>query len=320
MSLPLVCVVILNWNRAKDTAECVASVLQMDYPNCRVIVVDNGSTDGTPEKLHASFPAIDVIVNATNLGFAAGNNVGIEFALRHEAGYVFLLNNDTVVDKALLRELVNVGEANSQAGVLGPKIYYHDDPDRIWFVGADRNPLAFTVINWALGKKDRGQFDQIRKVDFICGAGMLVKREVWERIGLLDPSYFMYYEDSDFCVRAKMAGYTLLSAPKAYMWHKVPINRQGEMSPTKVYDRARSGMRFFRKHTKGVHFGLVLLLRLGYAGYQMVVETLRGNGRIVGPYVKGLYEGLVETVPSSGNTHRGSAADAGLAEGRPWKK
>ena len=294
MRSPLVYVIILNWNRAEDTAECVDSVLKMDYPNHKVVVVDNGSADGSPEVLRTRFPTIEVIANGVNLGCAAGNNIGIEHALRRKADYVFLLNNDTIVDRALLRELVIVGEVNPQVGILGPKIYYYEDPDRIWFVGANRNPIAFTVINRALGKKDKGQFDQAREVGFICGAGMLVKREVWERIGLLDTRYFMYYEDSDFCVRAKASGYKLLYVPKAKMWHKVPVNRQGEMSPTKLYYRARSGLRFLRKHTKGVHFGLVLFLRLGYAGYLIVTETLRGNGRIAKPYLGGLYDGLVE--------------------------
>ena len=129
---PLVYIIILSWNGKGDTVECLRSLELLEYPNHKLLVVDNASSDGTAEAVRKEFPGVELIVNERNLRFAGGNNVGISYAVARGAHYVLLLNNDTVVDKALVRALVDVAESAPEIGMVGPKIYYYQDRNRLW--------------------------------------------------------------------------------------------------------------------------------------------------------------------------------------------
>ena len=133
---PRVAVIVLNWNGREDTLECLRSIRSIAYSNFGVIVVDNGSTDGSVAAIRASQPSVEVIDTGENLGFAGGNNVGIRRALELGADYVLLLNNDTVVDPGLLRAFVAAAALHPEAGAFGAKIYFHSEPTRIWYAGA----------------------------------------------------------------------------------------------------------------------------------------------------------------------------------------
>jgi GT2 family glycosyltransferase len=177
MRLPLVYVVILNWNRRDDVVECVNSVTNMDYPRFRLLVVDNGSSDGSVESLEAKFPALEMIIHETNLGACEGRNVGIKYAIERGADYVALLDNDTVVDQHLLAELVKVGEADPQAGMLVPKAYSYWDRHRIASAGSRTcwfPPGRIKIIG--LGKKDNAILDKQREIEYAPGCAWLVKR------------------------------------------------------------------------------------------------------------------------------------------------
>ena len=215
---PKVSIIILNWNGLEDTVECLESLKDIDYPNYEIIVVDNGSTDGSCDFLKANFPYVRLIENNENLGFAEGNNCGIRQA---SGKYVLLLNNDVVVDRYFLKELVNVAESDPAIGAVGAVAYYYDDPQRIW--------QAAGMISWNRGRirivgrneVDEGQFNEVTEVDYVPGCSMLVRRELFERVGYLDPKYFVYYDETDWCIRAQRAGYRVLYAPRAKVWHKV---------------------------------------------------------------------------------------------------
>src|SRR4030067_3369990 len=218
---PKIYIVILNWNGINDTLGCIDSIQTLVYKNYELIVVDNGSEDNSSKIIRERYPNIIVIENESNLGYADGNNVGIEYALQHNADYVWLLNNDTFVDRNALTALVEIGEKNSEVGILGSKIFYYDRPNYIWFAGA--------MINWKRAESnhigqnevDRKQYDFIREIDRVTGCSMLVKRCVCERIGLLDGKLFLYTEEVDWCGRAKKNGYKIYYVPDSKVYHKI---------------------------------------------------------------------------------------------------
>jgi GT2 family glycosyltransferase len=254
-----VAIIVLTWNQRDFTLDCLASLAQLDYPADRlqVIVVDNGSQDGTAADVRSRFPAVTVIENGENLGFAAGNNVGIRAALASGARYIMLLNNDTVVEPGLVAKLVAVLDQHAQAGIVGPKMLYFEPPDVIWCAG--------NRINWLTGKTDRcgaevrdqGPAEPVREVDYITACAVLLRREVIEQVGLLDPRFFIYYEETDWCVRARRAGWRILYCPHARIWHKVSA-AMGTTSPATDYYFNRNRLLFLAKNLSGPRRALAL--------------------------------------------------------------
>ncbi|MFV9505140.1 MAG: glycosyltransferase family 2 protein [Oscillochloridaceae bacterium umkhey_bin13] len=222
-----VAIIVLCYNGIADTLACLASLRQLDYPReqSQVIVLDNASQDSTPERVRAAFPEVVVIENGANLGFAAGNNVGLRYALAHGYDYALLLNNDTEVASDFLSLLVAAAEASPRTGVVGPTIYYHADPDLIWSAGGRIDWQRGIGLMEGTGTRDVGQ-DQgrLHPVDFVTGCAMLVKREVLEQAGLLDERFFMYYEETEWAVRIARAGYGIVHVPAAKVWHKIPLD------------------------------------------------------------------------------------------------
>jgi GT2 family glycosyltransferase len=293
MPEPVVYVLILNWNMKDDTAECVASVLETDYPNYRVLVVDNGSADGSPECLNRSFPSIEMIVNPENLGFAAGNNVGIRHALRMGADYVFLLNNDTIVDASMLSSLVACGESADCIGLVAPNILYYDDKNRIWRLGDRVHRWLPVPLSVGRNQIDRGQFADPFDVDYVTFCGALIKRAVLKTIGLLDERFFFTYEDADFCRRARDAGYRVVCQPRARMWHKVSLSAQKDAANIR-YLKSKSRAMFYRSYAHGLHPSLTAAyLCMNTLGTAMTL-ALRGDMQLARLAVRGLYNGYRE--------------------------
>ena len=182
---PKVVIIILNWNGKEDSLRCLYSLRELKYPNYEVLFVDNGSHDDSVACVSQNFSEVEIIENKKNLGFAEGNNVGIRWALKKRAEYIFLLNNDTFVDNYLLDHLIACGEGNPEAGILGPKVYYFESSRRFYSAGAEINFHEFVVKPRGHNQEDAGQFDNMTEVDFIVGCGLLIKRKVIEEIGLL---------------------------------------------------------------------------------------------------------------------------------------
>jgi GT2 family glycosyltransferase len=251
MNSPSVTSVILNWNNASDTIECLESVSRMSYPNCRTLVVDNGSTDDSVARIRAAWPAVELLELGGNLGYAEGNNVGIRHALDHRAEYVFVLNNDTLVSSDVMTRLVEVMETDSRIGMAGPKVYCTDPADRIFAEGS--------LVLWNRGLiKHRGMLQgdtpgrtAVESVDFLVGCGMLVRRALIEEVGLLDPQYYLNYEDVEWSVRARRSGFRVLYVPKAVIWHKVSATL-GRASAANTYYMTRNALRFFWRNAPGV--------------------------------------------------------------------
>lgn len=262
--LPYVIIVVLNWNGLADTLECLESLSHVDYPSYEAVVVDNGSTDGSVKAIQGRFPNTRLIENSENLGFAGGNNVGLRHALACDVDYVLLLNNDTVVDPRFLIELIEVARADGEIGIASPLILRYDAPDEIWTAGA--------VIDWADGSTQRlrageatHREEPVFDVDFVSGCALLAKREVMETIGLLDPDFHLYYEEADFCVRARKQDYRIVCVPKAKIWHKVSRSL-GTTSPLVSYYMTRNALLFLRRNLSGIHMGLSVQRNLASVG------------------------------------------------------
>jgi GT2 family glycosyltransferase len=303
MSAPSVCIVILNWNRKDDVLECLESVMKLEYPNYQVVVVDNASTDGSPEVIEKEFPEVKVLVNDANLGFAAGNNVGLQYALRRGDEYALLLNNDTVIAPNLLRELVTVGESDEQTGIVSPKIYYYEGGNKLWYAGAKKGWLRGIGATIGLDEEDKGQYNAAQRVDYAFGCGMLIKREVLKKVGLLDPRFFMYHEDCDFCLRAARAGFKTVYVPQARMWHKVSASTK--TTPfIQDYHRARSRVIFFMKHLRGFRLLIVLLWELPHL-LRIILSRIQ-QGKLKNAYacVKGYINGFVSCLPNLAERYR----------------
>lgn len=235
MDSPKVFVLILNYNGKDTLPRCLQSVYRMNYPDFEVVVIDNDSKDGSIEEAKHLYPRAHFIKNDTNLGFAAGNNVGIRFALEKGADYVWLVNNDAQVEKDTLSKLVAAGERQPKVGILSPLIL-HSDTKNIWF--------GKGVIDWTSMKTRHVSPPTLLHPfasEYICGCAMLVKKEVFKKIGLLDERYFLYYEDADFSVRATRAGFELSVIPEAHVLHQ----EASSANPEKTYWLVVSGLQFF---------------------------------------------------------------------------
>ncbi|GAB4197485.1 MAG: glycosyltransferase family 2 protein [Roseiflexaceae bacterium] len=245
-TVPSVLIIVLCYNGVELTLECLASLRRISYPRADVLVVDNASSDGTPARVRAAFPEVQVIENGANLGFAAGNNAGLRQALAQGYDYALLLNNDTEVAPDFLNQLVAVAEADPAVGVVGPTICYYAAPDTIWSAGG--------LIDWrqglssmrGLNERDSGQYVTPALVDFVTGCALLCKRAVLERAGLLDERFFMYYEETEWCVRAVRAGFGIVHVPTARVLHKIPLDARSD-KPYVAYYMTRNRLLFLRQ-------------------------------------------------------------------------
>jgi len=240
---PKVFIVVINFNGWKDTEECLASLERVNYGNTEVILIDNASEKKPPE-LTDEFSGLKItqIFNEENLGFAGGNNQGIRLALKEGADYVLLLNNDTVVEPDFLKKMVEAAEEEETAGIVGPLILF-DSKKTIWSAGG-RIGRCFTrgeLIGYK--EKNEGQYRFVEQVDYISGTCLLIKTEFIRKIGLISEDYFLYYEDTDWCLRAKAVGGRCLLAPQAVIYHKASRSTR-EFSYPYIYYHSRNGLMF----------------------------------------------------------------------------
>jgi GT2 family glycosyltransferase len=250
---PLVHFVIINWNQPELTLACLESLSNLNYSPFQIVLVDNGSTDDSVALIRQNYPDVILIETGENLGYSAGNNVGIRYAMGHGAEYVFLLNNDTAIDKEMLLRMVAASEADPEVGMVGPTIYYFDPPNMLW--------SAVNSIRWPQGQIIRHGMNEAhpkvaddapaQEVDYVDSCAVLVKREVIEKVGMLDEAFFINYDDADWNIRARQAGFKIVYVPTACLWHKVSA-AMGQASPATTYYMTRNSLLFFWRHSRGL--------------------------------------------------------------------
>ncbi len=215
--LPLVYIIILNWNGINDTLECLESVFKLKYENFKVVVIDNASTDNSVATIRKCYPNVILIENKENLGYTGGNNIGIQYAIKNNADYIWLLNNDTIVEKSSLIELVKIGEANSDIGLLNPIIYHYNEPTKIQVPKRYINWENFSFIEKKIVKTTN---IEVNNNLILNGAALLIRKEVIKKIGHLREEYFAYWEDTEYSIRALKAGYLCAIVPSSKVYHK----------------------------------------------------------------------------------------------------
>ena len=301
-----VCVIITNWNQVDYTLACIETVIAQDYEQVSIMVVDNGSTDGTVDKVSAAYPQVDILALTENLGPTGGYNSGFRRALDNGFNFIFLLNNDTLLARNCISELVKDAQSSSDIGLVMPKIYYADEPALIWSVGGWENSWNYEVRRPGEKQVDQGQWEAALDIDDAPFCAVLLTRNLLQTVGLPDEDYFLYYEDRDFCRRAKDAGFRLRLAPKATMLHKVSVSSGGSGSPNERYWMARSSVIYFRKHAHGFRIAIVIFWRFGSAVRTSWKLLSQKRMPSLKAYWKGLADGFKQPI-SSGREDKNSA-------------
>lgn len=292
MRLPKVNIIILNWNGKKDTIECLDSLKKITYPNYEITLVDNGSTDGSVECLKKLYPKIEIIENQKNFGFAEGNNIGIKKAIIKRTDYVLLLNNDTIVEKEFLDKLIQVAESDPNIGIVGPTIYYYNDVNKIQSAGTKISLKTGTIKTFRLNKNDLGEYNNITDVDSVTGCALLAKSELFENIGYLIKEYFAYWEETEWCIRARKKGYKVMYVPQAKVWHKGGSSSK-KISGFHEYHTARNMLWCVRRHATKNQYILFLLYFFGYKIWVLTVYLcIRGGIKEVRSRLKGTIDGF----------------------------
>jgi GT2 family glycosyltransferase len=246
MSLPYVISVILNTNRRDDTLACLSSLTQSTYPNHSVIVLDNDSSDGSIEAIQEKYPCTLIVSLEKNMGYAGNNNVGIEIALQEKADWVFILNEDTVLNQNCIDKLVSEGEKDRKIGIVGPMVYHYDEPEYIQSAGGMLGQY-WESIHIAKNELDTGQMSTTHQVEWVSGCAIMVRSEVVKDIGMLDARFFYYWEETEWCLRAAKAGHKIMHVPSAKLWHK-GVQRDYTPKPSLMYYDTRNHLLLLKKH------------------------------------------------------------------------
>jgi len=237
---------------------------------------------------------IILIKNSENIGFPGGNNTGIKFVLKFfNPDYILLLNNDTVVEENFLGELVKNGESREDVGILGPKIYFYDDPHTIWSAGCKISWKLSRGIQIGTNEEDNGQYDTINEVEYVSGSAFLIKTEVIQRIGLMDETYFLYFEESDWTLKANQSGYKSLYIPQANLWHKVSKSGGGMHNPIGLYYITRNRWIFMEKWARKSDYYFFIIYQIGGALFlPLLLSIYNKNFKLFNSYYKGLKAGI----------------------------
>ena len=238
-----VVVVVLNWCGEEDTAACVRSVLESDYPGMQVLLVDNGSPDGSGDRLRDAFPDVPYLQTGANLGYTGGNNRGFDWARAQGADHVVVLNNDTELDPRCLSWMVRAAESDPTVGGVAPHIHVHEAPERVWYAGGDLSLVRGAGLHRLDGGGARRGGEAPQPVSFMTGCCFLLTRRALDAVQGFEESFFAYNEDTDLSWRLSQAGFRMVYEPRAVLTHKVG-HRPEEPSPFQIVQRDRNRRRF----------------------------------------------------------------------------
>lgn len=249
---PLVAIIILNWNGYDVTMECLSSLDNIEYNNLKIILVDNGSSDGSIEKFKVNLDLnrIDLMELETNTGFTGGNNCGIKYAIQnYDPEYCLLLNNDTVVEPNFINELVKPIEKDSNCFAVVPKIFFYDTPKLLWFAGGEISSITCIARHNGLNKVDSKEYSAEVTTSFMNGCCALISREAINTLGILDNEFFANCEDTDYSLRILKSGHTIIYCPSAVIYHKVSYSfRSNKGKWLAFYLASRNTILLQKKH------------------------------------------------------------------------
>lgn len=291
-----VAAVVLNYNGRDLTLQALDSVRRMSYPAFDVVVVDNGSTDGSYEAVAAAYPEVEQVRTEENLGPAGGYNLGMAWAMDRGYDYLLILNNDVEAHPAMLTELVRVAESDPTIGCVGPKTYYFSDRRRLASAGGIIRFKESVTRERGQGAPDRGQFDRDEEVAYLNGCGMLIRREAIEAAGLWDPVFFLSVEDADWCMRAKRRGFRCVFAHRAILYHMVS-DTTGVYTPAKNFQTGRSSAIFVRRYAGPWQWVTFLAFMAAALPVAWLRELRRGNQAAAVAKGRGVVAGLRASVP-----------------------
>lgn len=292
---PGLSIVIVNWNLKEDTLACIDSLVAAGASPEQIILVDNGSTDGSVLAFRSRYGiGLQLVENQENFGFAQGSNQGIQIALDRGAEWILLLNNDTVVAPDFLHTILEAAKATDSFAILAPLIFYHADPDRIWYLGDHLISGTLITANPYRGKVYHHRLPDLLPVDFASGCAMLVNRAVFDRIGLFDPKLVMYGEEVDFCWRARLAGFRIAAATRAKIWHKVSLSADRDKPRTR-YLRIRNQIWFYRKYARGFQRPLMFLFTILRSVLIGLSDLYKRQATLISPLFKGWRDGWLSS-------------------------
>ncbi|MCD6486470.1 MAG: glycosyltransferase family 2 protein [Syntrophobacterales bacterium] len=309
---PKVSIILLNYNGAEDTIDCLKSLQKISYNNYNIVIVDNASPDDSMRKINHYIQSQPLIYNVYsspdeamqsqlsqaelmllqteyNGGYGYGNNIGIKYALKHGADYVLVLNNDTVVDPGFLKPMVQMCEDDESIGIVSGKIYFYDRPDVFWFNGGKFNPWTAKVKHIYFNEKDTGQRPP-EETTFISGCMWLVPRRVFKTVGFINEEYFMYVEDLEYCHRVLKQGFTLKVCEKSHVWHRVGN---------------ASGVQFSAFSVHMMSKNLVIFIKLNFSIFRLCIAVTyifisrslrwikKNNMKLLRSHIRGMVDGLM---------------------------
>ena len=271
MEKPSVTVIVLNWNGKDLTIECLESLKQVNYSNFNILVVDNGSTDGSVELLKEKFPEVSILVLEKNLGYASGNNRGFDSLKPDQPEFVIFLNNDTIVDKNFIDPLVKQLLNHKKASQTVPKIYYENDPKLIWYAGGIVNLWTGSIYHLGIRQYDGPAYSKTHKTKYATGCCFCMRYEEFKEFGGFDETFPMYSEDVDLSLWIRAAGKQVWFVPDSKIWHKVSASLGGEFSFGKIVRKARGIFLLIKKHANVVQWlTLIVLLPI-----QLIIVLLK---------------------------------------------
>jgi len=284
LASPKVFVIILHWNKQKEILECLESVLKIDYANYEVVVVDNGSDNNSYEVIQKNYQDVHLMRNRNNLGFAGGNNVGMRYAMEQKADYVWLLNDDTIVEPDVLSKMVKISEHGKNIGMVSPIIYYYDHPNSVQYAGSYIDWETLSVKEYADADITNSAIVKMFQTgQDVClwGTSLLIKREVIEKVGFLDDRYFAYWEDTEYSIRTLKKGFRNMVCNRGKIYHKTnrDILKQCGHQEYYYYYMFRNRALLIKEYSQGV-MNLLNCERIFLADILNAIGSCWRNGNI----------------------------------------
>lgn len=294
--MPKTAIIILHYGKIQYTLDCLSS-LNNEIKKEKLIhtIVVANSDNGIRRELSYKYPEVELINNENNQGFSQGNNIGMKRALQLNCENIILINNDAEVQEGLIQKLSNYISSNTQIGLISPKVYFYPGNEYypkkytkkqkgkvIWYAGGKIDWNNCYASHAGVDEADCGQYDKISETDFATGCCMAIHKSVIEKIGLLDEKYFLYYEDVDFSIRAKRAGFKVVYFPESHLWHKNAASSGKPGSPLHIYYQTRNRIYFGFKYAhfrtkKSLFFESIKNLLIDNKQSQAIKDYYLGN-------------------------------------------